>query len=248
MSKSRQQISTEAHRDLPHANPLSVAQMRHLLEKVLSRQPRSILDVGCGAGEFSIALAAHQDVHVTALDINPYALERARAAASKAKLEGQVDFQECAATEYIGGPFDVAICIGSSQALGTPREALTELQKYVRPGGALIFAELCWSSTPSKEFLEFLGTPESHYWKLLDTEAVSIEAGLSVELVLVATEESWAAYENGFLQGRLNVAKTLPAEEAAQLTANANNWYKAFLEQGRKCLGFVAVVATRHAA
>ena len=66
----RQQLGVEAHRHLPHANPLSVEQMDGLRQAALARHPRTALEVGCGTGGFALGLAQRQDVRVIALDPN----------------------------------------------------------------------------------------------------------------------------------------------------------------------------------
>jgi cyclopropane fatty-acyl-phospholipid synthase-like methyltransferase len=242
---SRQQLSSEAHRLLPHANPLSVDQMSDLLDVALAQRPRTALEVGCGAGEFSIELAKRQDVHVIALDTNPYALERAVAVASTTRLVGTVEFRQSPATEFTGEPVDLLVCIGSSHAFGTPRQALQALRGLLKPSGTLVFADLCWSAKPSPKYLQYLETSEGDYWMVEEAETVFAEAGLKVKVNIVASADSWARYEAGVLRGRLEFAKALPPDQAAEISETSTEWYLAYEEHGRHCLGFSAFVATR---
>jgi SAM-dependent methyltransferase len=240
---SRQQLSSEAHKHLSHANPLSVDQMHHLLEAVLARQPQTALEVGCGAGEFAIELAKRQNMQVVALDTNPYALARAAAAASATPLLGTVEFRQSPALEYSGAPVDLLVCIGASHAFGAPRQALQTLRSLLKPTGTLVFAELNWATKPSADFLNFLQASEEDYWAVEDGENAFAEAGLQVELAIVASADAWRSYETGLLNGKLEFAKSLPTDRAAEIVEAATTWYRAYEAHGRHFLGFSAYVA-----
>lgn len=242
---SRQQLSSEAHKHLSHANPLTVDQMHYLLEAALARKPQTVLEVGCGAGEFAIALAKHNSLHVVALDTNPYALERATAAVSVTSLLGTIEFRQSPATQYMGEPVDLLVCIGASQAFGSPRQALQALRSLLKPSGALVFAELNWATKPSADFLNFLGTLEEDYWAVEEGENALAEAGFQVELNIVASADAWHRYEADLLKGKLEFAKSLPADKTAEVVEAATTWFRAYETQGRHFLGFSAYVAVR---
>lgn len=239
---SAEQISAVAHEALPHANPLSVEQMGQLVELAIAKHPRTALDIGCGPGAFSLGLAQRAAIQITALDINPYFLARAREAASRKPLMGVVSFEHMQANEYHGEPVDLVACIGSSHALGTPREAVMRAAGNLRPGGSLIFADLVWTMPPPAEFLAFLDISDDLYWHADDSAAVFAAAGLVVTAEVRASSDSWNAYERTILGARQALAHTLTKEQEDTLRLRAENWFEAYERYGQHCLGFAAYV------
>ena len=56
--------------------------------------PARVLDLGCGAGGASIALAGHfTSAHITALDIEPSVLERARKLIDEGEFGDRIDLE-----------------------------------------------------------------------------------------------------------------------------------------------------------
>lgn len=242
---SAQQLSAAAHATLPHANPLSVGQMNSLVGLALGSRPRSAIEIGCGPGTFALALADQTDIAVTAIDINPYFLDRARLAAAQKARAGTVGFELRPASEYEGPEVDLVVCIGSSQALGTPREAINRAGRMLRAGGTLVFAELIWSSPPPDHFLEFLGASVDHYWSADTAASVFTQANYHLTEQLHASRASWLEYEQAVLAGRLALAETLPPQQALSVRSKAELWFQSFMKHGQHCLGFAAYVATR---
>ena len=241
-----QQLTAAAHARLPHANPLSVEQMNRLVSLALASRPRTALEIGCGPGTFSIALAEQGHLDVTAIDINPTFLDRARHAAAQRVLMGTVSFEQRPASDYRGPEVDLVVCIGSSQALGTPRAAIGRAASLLRPGGTLVFADLIWSSPPPSEFLEFLGCTDDLYWTTETSTAVFARANLGVVAELQASRASWREYEQAVRQGRLALADSLPSEQAQTVRSKAETWFQAYEQYGQHCLGFAACVARLH--
>ncbi len=214
--------------------------MASLVRWASAARPRTALDIGCGSGSFALALAARADVTVLAMDTNPEFLARARAAAVGSELTGRVEFRLQDAASHAGGAVDLVVCIGSSHALGPPREALRRLARRAAPGGAVLVAELVWTAPPPRAYLEFLGTPEDHYWRLEDSASVLGECGLVQVGQLCATRRGWDRYEKAVLRGRLAFAASLSADQAESLRERARAWYQTYRQYGRRCLGFAA--------
>jgi 2-polyprenyl-3-methyl-5-hydroxy-6-metoxy-1,4-benzoquinol methylase len=246
MIASRYQVSAAAHEQVPHANPLSTAQMGELVERAIRWNPSTALDIGCGPGTFSVGLASRTPVSVLAIDLNPAFLERGKSTAKSTPLVGNITFLERSLQSDEGGPFDVVVCIGSSGAVGSPREALSRCKELMTAKGVLVFAELVWTSEPSEGFLAFLETERTYYWLFSEGEAVFAQCGLSVEYESEASRSSWESYEQAVLSGRLKLAAGLRPEEGEAVRNRATTWYANYEKHGRRCLGFNAYLA-RHA-
>ena len=93
-------------------------EVEFLIEQFQLPQGASILDVGCGTGRHSVALAQH-GFAVTGIDLSDDMLEKARARATASNTHAT--FLQCDATKYISEPvFDAAIglCEGAMGLLG----------------------------------------------------------------------------------------------------------------------------------
>ncbi len=246
LSPSRHQVSAAAHELVSHANPLSSAQMAELVAWATRWHPSTAIDIGCGPGSFSIGLAARAPVNVLAIDLNPWFLERARISAQATSLVGSVEFVERQLRDDECDRFDVVVCIGSSGAIGAPREALRRCKQLLTEGGVVVFADLVWRMKPPPEFLSFLGVDEDFYWSHSDGESILEQCGLAVVYQCEASEGSWSNYENAVLTGRLQYAARLDADARAALCNRATTWFAMHEQYGRACLGFNAYVA-RHA-
>ncbi len=103
-----------------------------------------ILDVPCGSGRHSLALAARGH-RVTGVDLSAEALDHARRAAAGQAAAGQqaaVTFEHRDMRDLTPlGVFDAAVCLGNSFCYFDPagtREFVAALAAAVRPGGGLV--------------------------------------------------------------------------------------------------------------
>ena len=105
----------------------------------LSRGCREALEIGCGTGAFSRALAERAE-HVTALDLSP---EMIRIARSRSRHVPNLDFQlaDVMSRELPAEQFD---CIGSLATLHhVPlHSVLLKFKESLKPGGILLVLDL----------------------------------------------------------------------------------------------------------
>jgi 2-polyprenyl-3-methyl-5-hydroxy-6-metoxy-1,4-benzoquinol methylase len=101
----------------------------------LLHQGTSVLDVGCGAGWFSLNAAYHHRCRVTGIDFNQVALERAREVAHA--LGVAVKFQTADLFQFESAiSYDLVVSLGVLHHTNDCHMALRRLcARYVKPGG-----------------------------------------------------------------------------------------------------------------
>ena len=98
-----------------------------------------ILEVGVGTGK-SIPFYPPA-ARVTALDISPRMLDRARQRARRAGRSVALDLADAQAMPYAAGAFDAVVSIFVFCSVPDPIQALAEVKRVLRPGGRLIMVE-----------------------------------------------------------------------------------------------------------
>ncbi len=117
----------------------------HLEQAMLARlgsiDGLRVLDLGCGAGEMTLFLAA-RGAHVTALDISPGMLELARNRIDSALPEADVEFVAAPAedTGLEGGSVDLVVGKWILHHIDV-EAAAHEIKRVLRPGGRGVFIE-----------------------------------------------------------------------------------------------------------
>ena len=116
------------------------------------RAGQSLLDVGCGTGVVAIT-AARQGVKVTALDLTPELLERARENSAIATVD--VDWHQGDAEElpFKDGEFDAVLSQFGHMFAPRPEVAISEMLRVLKPGGTIAFATWPPEHSVGKMFL-----------------------------------------------------------------------------------------------
>jgi SAM-dependent methyltransferase len=120
-------------------DPTEAAAWRAALLRHLPPPPARILDVGAGTGAMSV-LAAELGYRVTALDLSPEMLERARGKADHLDLD--IDTVVGAAVDPPEGPFDAVMERHLLWTTPDPVQALTAWKTVVPEGRLVLFESL----------------------------------------------------------------------------------------------------------
>lgn len=101
---------------------------------LLSNQTR-VLDVGCGIGWLGMRIAYHYHAHVTGIDFNPVAVERAREINSELNLKVKLEVEDLFV--YVPkSPFDVVVSLGVLHHTNDCHAAIRKLcTTFVVPDG-----------------------------------------------------------------------------------------------------------------
>jgi ribosomal protein L11 methyltransferase len=117
-------------------HPTTAGALRALESIVIAHAPKSILDAGTGSGILAIAAAllGHRSAEMIAIDIDPTALENARANAHLNGVEKSIRFSSVPLAS-IHRHFDL---IMANILSGTLIELAPHLKRLVAPGGRLV--------------------------------------------------------------------------------------------------------------
>lgn len=111
-----------------------------------------VLDIGCGAGVTSFALAerVHADGHVLGVDISPQLIARARADAPKG---APVEFQlaDAASAPFPPAAFDLIFSRFGVMFFDDPAAAFAHMRHALKPDGRLAF--VCWRSAQENDWV-----------------------------------------------------------------------------------------------
>ena len=110
-----------------------------------------LLDVCCGSGGPSLALAVRTGCHVTGLDVEPVGVARAKAAAQARGLGERTEFlaADCGGRlPFADGAFDAIACIDAINHLPDRLGTLREWARLLQPGGRLLYTDSCVLTGP----------------------------------------------------------------------------------------------------
>lgn len=120
-----------------------------------------IADVACGYGWSSVALAeAYPTTTVEAIDVDGPSIDRARRNIAEAEVAERVSVRVGdAATDDIGGPYDLVTIFEAVHDMARPVEVLANVRKSLAPGGAVLVMD----ENVAEEFGEGIGNPVERF-------------------------------------------------------------------------------------
>ncbi|HVE05667.1 MAG TPA: class I SAM-dependent methyltransferase [Paraburkholderia sp.] len=122
--------------------------LQTLAGEVAATPGASVLDMGCGAGHASFAVAPHA-ASVVAYDLAPQMLATVAAAAIDRGFSN-IETQQGAAESlpFDNASFDWVISRMSAHHWHDVRQALVEVRRVLKPGGRVIFIDIAGSDHP----------------------------------------------------------------------------------------------------
>lgn len=108
----------------------------------LSRLTR-VIDLGCGKGAVSIAIAKALRLRVLGIDLFDPFVEECRRLAAQNDVDSFCEFHQGNIVELAGKiePADVAIFAALGDTLGNRSDTMSVIRQYVRPGGFIIISD-----------------------------------------------------------------------------------------------------------
>lgn len=121
---------------------------RKAVERIVSRKPQRVLDIACGTGDFTIALAKAGVPEVLGIDISEGMLEvgRKKVADLGLNIEMKIDDSECLSlADDSVDAISVAFGVRNFEHL---QQGLNEMHRVIRPGGEVCVVELSVPQNP----------------------------------------------------------------------------------------------------
>lgn len=116
---------------------------RKAVERLRGIQPKRILDVATGTGDFAIAALRLSPIEVVGVDIADEMLKRGRAKLKRKGLDSTVTLQsgEAESLQFESGHFDAAIVAFGARNFEDLDKGLKEMHRVIRPGGKIVVLE-----------------------------------------------------------------------------------------------------------
>jgi 2-polyprenyl-3-methyl-5-hydroxy-6-metoxy-1,4-benzoquinol methylase len=121
-----------------------LASLPDIHARLAGSPPARVLDVACGAGWSSLAIAtAYPDVRVDAIDLDETVIALARRHGAEAGLDDRVSFRAAdAADPGLEGPYDLVTCFEALHDMVDPVRVIGAWRRLMAPDGACLVIDL----------------------------------------------------------------------------------------------------------
>ena len=239
----RSELSGIAHAHHRVAAPVSRANVRTLVDRLVLPEGGRAVDLGCGHGVWlTELLAAHPTLTGVGLDLDLPA--DAVAGGRDRGVGDRVRWEQGDAAGWSGGAFDVVLCVGATHAFGGLDGTLAAVRRHLRTGGQVLLGDGVWEGPPSVAAQEALGDWPGGLTDLAGFLDRALAHGFEPGYGHVSTLEEWDDYEfswtGSLVAWALRDAGT--SEDREQALAAAREHREAWVRGWRRELGFVTVL------
>ena len=182
------------HEGLPQQGPGSDDSTRRALAMIpeLPEEPE-ILDLGCGPGRQSLALARETGGHVTAVDLLPPFLAEVEERAAASGLGERIETVQASMGDlpYADESFDLIWSEGAIYNIGF-QEGLAGWRRLLRPGCAVAVTEATWLRESAPDSIRTFWNREYPAMQSLEANQRAVsEAGYTLLGSFVLPEREW---------------------------------------------------------
>ncbi|MEV6029021.1 class I SAM-dependent methyltransferase [Streptomyces sp. NPDC052036] len=207
--------------------------------------PTTVLDIGCGWGEFMLRLVeTTPGATGVGVDLNEHDIARGRANAEARGLTERVRFVEESATDTVRGPADIVLCFSASHALSDaqPPEhtaaALHTLRRLVAPGGRVLLGEGFWQRppTPAEVSAMWPDASPSEFHDLAGLVDLAVAAGFRPAWIETANSDEWEEFESAYQADVEEWLASHPAHPLAEETRDRVDRHRSMWLRGYRGL------------
>jgi ubiquinone/menaquinone biosynthesis C-methylase UbiE len=141
------------------AHPGGFLLTKNILRKLNIQQTSHILDVGCGTGQTAAYISEQYGANVTAIDIHPKMLQKARVRFASLSHPVHLYNASIESLPFPSEQFDMILCESVLSFVSLPK-ALQEIYRVLKPNGKLVAVEAAHSrltENAKKEIAAFYG-------------------------------------------------------------------------------------------
>lgn len=131
---------------------------RKCVKKLKALQPKQILDVATGTGDFAIACAKLNPTKIIGIDISEGMMKFGREKLKKLNLDKLIDLQlgDAETVDFPDNSFDAIVVGFGVRNFENLEKGLTNLNRVLKPGGKIIILEFSYPRNfPVKQFYNF---------------------------------------------------------------------------------------------
>jgi SAM-dependent methyltransferase len=183
---------------------------------------RRILELGCGAARWSIALA-RRSARPVGLDLSRAQLDRAQALARRARARVPLVRASAEELPFRSGEFDLVFCDWGAMSFADPNRTVPEVARVLRRGGRFVFAGaspwqiVTWDRRSNRQGRRL----RSDYF---DQHRVDFGRKEPLEFRLPYGEWADLFHRSGFVIERLIEPRPPPGRESAYLPTSVSAW------------------------
>ncbi len=211
------------------------------LHRLMSVQPKSAIDIGCGDGSLLNWLSGQFSTSGMGVDKDEAEIANANSNSSGKQL--QFLARSFDVNDFKDKKFQLAACIGSTHIFAEGELALKMALEGMKPltenGGFILIGDCYWRKEPSSEYLKIFGGSPPAYRSHQDNIELIHQAGLKLISSDECSTEQWDDFESRHQKKlKARFSQISDNEERAKKEKFLELWNHHYEKWGRETLGF----------